>query len=54
MGEEKKVVKRTKTSIDIEEDLWKEFSTVVIKKVGLRKKNVVLEKLIKEYVDNNK
>ena len=43
----------TKTTIDIEEELWKKFSIVVIQKHGGRKKNNVIGELIKEYVEKN-
>lgn len=46
--------KKIKTSIAVDEDLWKEFSIIVIKKEGHRKKNKVIEKLIKNYVKKNK
>jgi len=46
--------KKIKTTITIEEELLKEFSKIVIEKEGLRKKNEIIEKLIKQYVDANK
>jgi len=49
MGERK----TTKTTINIEEELWKRFSIVIIKKHGGRKKNEIIEQLIKEYVEKN-
>ena len=39
-----------KTTINIEEELWKKFSILVIQKKGYRKKNDVIEDLIREYV----
>jgi metal-responsive CopG/Arc/MetJ family transcriptional regulator len=39
-----------KTTISIEEELWKRFSVHVIQQEGLRKKNEVIEELIREYV----
>ena len=39
-----------KTTISIEEDLWKRFSVLVIQQEGLRKKNEVIEELIREYI----
>ncbi|WXG43013.1 MAG: hypothetical protein WED04_02940 [Promethearchaeati archaeon SRVP18_Atabeyarchaeia-1] len=45
--------KTTKTTIDIDEDLWKKFSIIVIQKYGGRKKNAILTDLIKEYVEKN-
>ncbi|HEC88578.1 MAG TPA: CopG family transcriptional regulator [Thermoplasmata archaeon] len=46
--------RKIKTSIAIDEDLWKEFSIAVIEKEGHRKKNEVIEKLIEEYVKKNR
>ena len=43
--------KTIKTTINIDEDLWKRFSILVIQEKGYRKKNEVIEELIKEYVD---
>jgi metal-responsive CopG/Arc/MetJ family transcriptional regulator len=45
--------KTTKTTIDIDEELYKKFSIIVIKKHGGRKKNDVITELIKEYVEKN-
>jgi metal-responsive CopG/Arc/MetJ family transcriptional regulator len=42
--------KKVKTTIDIPEDLWKDFSIKVIQKHGGRKKNDVIQDLIKKYV----
>ena len=39
-----------KTTITIDEELWKKFSILVIQEKGNRKKNEVIEQLIKEYV----
>jgi metal-responsive CopG/Arc/MetJ family transcriptional regulator len=44
----------TKTTIDIDDELWKKFSIAVIQKHGNRKKNDVVAELIKEYVKKNK
>ena len=46
--------KKTKTSLQIDEELWKEFSIAVIEKEGHRKKNKVIERLIRQYVIKNK
>lgn len=54
MKKDKKEAKKTKTSIEIDEELWKEFSILVIQKEGYRKKNEVIEKLVKGYVVKNK
>ena len=45
--------KSIKTTINIDEDLWKKFSIIVIGEKGLRKKNDVIVELIKEYVERN-
>lgn len=42
--------KSVKTTINIEEDLWKKFSIKVIQEKGGRKKNDVIEELIKKYL----
>lgn len=39
-----------KTTINIEEELWKKFSILVIQEKGYRKKNDVIEDIIREYV----
>jgi len=39
-----------KTTITIDEELWKKFSILVIQEKGHRKKNEVIEHLIKEYI----
>ena len=41
-----------KTTIEIEDDLYKKFSIKVIQQLGGRKKNDVIAELIKEYVKN--
>lgn len=46
--------KTTKTTIDIDDELWKQFSIIVIQKHGGRKKNDVIAELLKEYVEKNK
>jgi hypothetical protein len=42
--------KKVKTTIDIPEGLWKQFSIKVIEKYGGRKKNDVIQELIQKYV----
>jgi len=39
-----------KTTINIDEELWKKFSIMVIQEKGYRKKNEVIEDLIREYI----
>lgn len=41
---------KIKTTINIDDNLWKRFSVLVIEKEGYRKKNEVIEELVKEYV----
>ena len=41
---------KVKTTITINDDLWEKFSICVIKEKGYRKKNDVIEGLIREYV----
>lgn len=43
--------KTVKTTINIDEELWKRFSIKVIEKHGGRKKNDVIEELIQKYVE---
>ena len=45
--------KAVKTTINIDEGLWKKFSILVIQKHGGRKKNEIIEQLIEEYVKKN-
>lgn len=42
--------KSVKTTINMDEDLWKKFSIKVIQEKGGRKKNDVIEELIKKYL----
>lgn len=44
------MTKKVKTTINVDEDLWKKFSIKVIEKHGGRKKNDVIEELIHKYV----
>ena len=46
-------VGKIKTSINIDENLWKNFSIAVIQKEGGRKLSDVIETLIKQYVKDN-
>jgi metal-responsive CopG/Arc/MetJ family transcriptional regulator len=43
-------VKKVKTTIDMPEDLWRKFSIKVIEEYGGRKKNEVIEELIRKYL----
>lgn len=42
--------KTIKTTINVDENLWDEFSIKVIKQRGHRRKNEVIAGLIKDYV----
>ena len=42
-----------KTTIDIPDELWKEFSMAVLKVYGLRKKRVIRE-LLEKFVEEGK
>ena len=42
---------KVKTTINIDEELWREFSKIVIDKAGYRKKNQMIEQLIREYIE---
>ena len=39
-----------KTTITVDEELWKKFSILVIQEKGHRKKTEVIEQLIREYI----
>ncbi len=43
-----------KTTIDLPEELWKRFSVKVIQEFGGRKKNDVIEELIRAYLKDNR
>lgn len=45
--------RKIKTTIDMPEDLWKKFSIKVIQQHGGRKKNDVIEELIRKYTDDD-
>lgn len=45
--------KKTKTTISIDEQLWTDFSITVLKKHGGRKKNDVIEQLLRKYIEKN-
>ncbi|MEO0264954.1 MAG: hypothetical protein ABIM17_06910 [candidate division WOR-3 bacterium] len=40
-----------KTTINIDDEVWKKFSITVIGKKGYRKKNEIIEQLIREYLE---
>ncbi len=42
--------RKVKTTIDMPEELWKKFSIKVIQEHGGRKKNDVIEDLIRKYL----
>jgi len=42
-----------KTTLDMNDDLWRRFSLLVLREKGERKKNEVLTKLIKDYVERS-
>ena len=44
---------KTKTTINIDEELWTQFGIIVLKKHGGRKKTDIVEQLIREYVEKN-
>lgn len=46
--------RKVKTSINIQEDLWKKFHIKVIQDYGGRKMSDVLEELIKAFVNSSK
>lgn len=52
--EEYKMSKSVKTTINIDKDLWRRFSVAVIEEEGYRKKNEVIENLIRDYIEKKK
>lgn len=40
-----------KTTIIVDDEVWKDFSVIVIRKQGERKKNAVINELIKKYIN---
>jgi metal-responsive CopG/Arc/MetJ family transcriptional regulator len=46
--------KKIKTTIDMPEDLWTKFSVKVIEEHGGRKKNEVIEELVRKYLNESK
>jgi len=51
-GEE--TVPRQKTSIYVDEDLWREFSIYVVTKFGNRALSDTIEKALREYMENHR
>ena len=47
-------VGKIKTSISVDEELWKKFSISVLKKEGNRKLSEVVENLMKKYIKNSR
>ncbi len=43
-----------KTTIDIPDELWKKFSIRVIEEYGGRKKNDIVQELLKKYLKEKK
>lgn len=39
-----------KTTIDVDDELWKKFSILVIKEKGYRKKNGIIQQMISDYI----
>ena len=46
-------VGKIKTSINIDENVWKDFSVAVLQKEGGRKLSDVIEQLIEQYTKKN-
>ena len=49
-GEDGNQLKR-KTSVSIDDELWKKFCSIVVSKYGNRMNSDVLEDLIKKYIE---
>lgn len=45
--------RKVKTTIDIPEEMWKQFSIKVIQRHGGRKKNDVIQELLQKYIDQD-
>jgi len=50
---EDETVPRQKTSIYVDEDLWREFSIYVVTKFGNRALSETIEKALREYMENH-
>ena len=46
-------VRKVKTTISIDQNLWTDFSVIVFKKHGGRKKNDIIEQLLRDYIRKN-
>ena len=42
-----------KTTLEVDDELWRRFSILVLRERGERRKNEVIAKLIKDYVERN-
>ena len=42
-----------KTTIDLTEDMWKQFTVKVVQNEGGRKKNEVIQRLIQKYLEED-
>lgn len=47
-------MKKIKTTITVDEDLWREFSILVVKERGNRRMNEIIVELIKEWMKKRK
>jgi len=47
-------VGKTKRTISVDEELWNEFCSLIVKEQGNRQVSNVLEELIKEYIKKNR
>ncbi len=45
--------KKIKTTINIDGKLWTDFGVIVLKKYGGRKKNDIIEQLLRDYIREN-
>ena len=45
--------KKVKTTISIDEEIWTDFGVIVLKKHGGRKKNDIVEQLLRDYIKEN-
>lgn len=45
--------KKVKTTINVDKKLWTDFGVIVLKKHGGRKKNDIIEQLLRKYIEES-
>ena len=46
-------VGKTNRTISVDDDLWNEFCSIIVKKQGNRQISIVIEEMIKDYIKKN-